>query len=227
MFRKMLAGSTSESIPVLLTNSTTGAGYGGLLFSTIGLAAGYRRQGQSTWTSISLVTMTLGTWVSGGFIVDNPNNPASYELGMPNLAIAAGVEWVQIGVWGATGLAPYQAFFELDAINYQLVSQGLVITKTTNITGFNDIAATAIVSSAAIATDGSGRVTLAPAGLDSITIEAGINPRQALAVIGSAVAGVGGPTTGTYVGMNNSTVRIGFSDNSAGQRTAVTCTPPT
>lgn len=37
--------------------------------------------------------------------------------------------------------------------------------------------------------DGTGRVTLAPAGLDAVTVEAGVNARQALAVIASEAAG--------------------------------------
>jgi hypothetical protein len=121
MFRKMTGGETSQSIPVLLSNNTTGAGYGGLVFNTSGLAAGYRRQGQSTWTTTSpLITAVLGTWTSWGFVADNPNNPASYELGIPNAALAAGVEWVEIGIWGATGLNPYQTFIELDKLPYQV-----------------------------------------------------------------------------------------------------------
>ena len=117
----MMAGATSQSIPITAQNATTGAAYAGLLFNTSGLAANYRQQGQSSWTTITLVTMTLGTWVSGGFILDNPNVAGSYEFGIPNAALAAGagVQWVEIYIYGATALTPIPILIELSAVNFQ------------------------------------------------------------------------------------------------------------
>lgn len=76
-----------------------------------------------------------------------------------------------------------------------------------------------------------GSVVLSSAGLDSILVETGLNARQALSIIGSAVAGllsgvVVGPTTIVLTGLNNSTVRITLSVDGSGNRTAVTLTPP-
>jgi hypothetical protein len=62
----------------------------------------------------------------------------------------------------ATGADPVDDRYEVVAYDPQTVSQGLVLAKTTNITGFNDIAATAVVSGGAIATSNGSvsRVTL-------------------------------------------------------------------
>lgn len=57
-----------------------------------------------------------------------------------------------------SGADPTDALFPVVAYNPQTTSLGLSLAKTTNITGFNDIAATAIVSSGAITTS-SGAVS--------------------------------------------------------------------
>jgi hypothetical protein len=91
-----------------------------------------------------------------------------------------------------------------------------------------------------LATDGSGRVTagtvadkagyaLAAAGLDSITVEPGINARQALSPILAASAGVvTGAGTGTIViqGANGSTSRIVSTTDNAGNRLSVVLALP-
>jgi hypothetical protein len=152
----------------------------------------------------------------------------------PSFVSTTGVN-LPVGAPGAAG-----GLFVAGTNAATIVTGSLTTTFTGNLTGNvggSSVPVNAIVTAingqsppgnwSALSIDALGRIFNAPAGWDSIVIEAGINPRQSLAIIGAAVAGVGGPTTGTYVGMNNSTVRIGFSDNSAGQRTAVTCTPPT
>lgn len=73
-----------------------------------------------------------------------------------------------------------------------------------------------------------GGLTLPAAGLDSIVIESGINLRQAIALIGAAVAGkLGGVDTDTPVfkGMDNNTTRISAVTDDTG-RVTVTLTPP-
>ncbi len=91
-----------------------------------------------------------------------------------------------------------------------------------------------------LATDGVGRViagtvadkvgyTLAAAGLDSITVETGINARQALSPILAASAGViTGAGTGTIViqGANASTSRIVATTDNAGNRLSVVLALP-
>ena len=91
-----------------------------------------------------------------------------------------------------------------------------------------------------LVTDGSGRVTagtiadktgyaLAAAGLDAITVETGINARQALSPILAASAGViTGAGTGTIViqGANTSTSRIVATTDNAGNRLSVVLAAP-
>lgn len=134
MFRKLKAGSTSQSIPIFVqdTTSTTGGGLGSLVYNTASLAAKYRRQGESSWTTISLATMTLGTWTSGGFVTDGGPVTGTYELGIPDAVLAAGAEWAEVVVYGAANMLPVLIFFELDAVNYQ--------SATAFITGVNSLA---------------------------------------------------------------------------------------
>jgi hypothetical protein len=93
---------------------------------------------------------------------------------------------------------------------------------------------------AGLAIDGSGRVAagsvadksgyaLASAGLDAITVESGINVRQALSPILAASAGVvTGAGTGTIViqGANGSTSRIVATTDNAGNRLSVVLSLP-
>jgi hypothetical protein len=73
---------------------------------------------------------------------------------------------------------------------------------------------------------------LAGAGLDAITIESGINARQALVPILAAAAGkvggavAGSPSTVTFTGGNNSTTRITATTDANGNRSAVTLALP-
>ena len=71
--------------------------------------------------------------------------------------------------------------------------------------------------------------SLAAAGLDAITIEAGINARQALSPILAASAGVvAGAGTGVVIikGGNSSVTRITATTDNAGNRSSVTLTIP-
>ena len=74
-----------------------------------------------------------------------------------------------------------------------------------------------------------GQVALAPTGLDAISIENGVNARQALTPILAASAGVLlGAGTGTVIikGGNTPTTRITATTDNAGNRTAVTLSIP-
>lgn len=118
----IVAGSTSQSVGFFAqdTSSSTGAGLA-LTYNAAGLAAKFRRQGSSSWTTITLATMTLGTWVSGGLVADSSGVTGGCELGLPNAAIAdeAGVTWVEVVVYGATNLLPVLITIQLDKVNYQ------------------------------------------------------------------------------------------------------------
>lgn len=79
-------------------------------------------------------------------------------------------------------------------------------------------------------TDAAGRVELQADGLDQIVVETGVNARQALSVIGSALAGVlAGVGTGTITieAMNNAgTVRITCTNDLLGNRNTVVLNLP-
>lgn len=73
------------------TASTSGAGKTGLAYDTATLAASYFRNKAATAVDITLATMTLGTWVSGGFKeVDAVRLPGLYALCLPDAALAVG-----------------------------------------------------------------------------------------------------------------------------------------
>lgn len=120
MKRKILAGTTSLSLPVVIydNTSTTGAGLSGVTHSSSGLVFEYRRQGQSSWTSVTPVSKTLGTYTSGG-IVASGSRAGRYEIDIPDAAVAAGARFVEICIRGVTNMHPVDIEIELDAVNYQ------------------------------------------------------------------------------------------------------------
>ena len=124
MKRKVRAGVTSVSLPIIVydNTSTTGAGLGGLTHTTSGLVLEYRRQGQSTWTQLGvgtgLVSKTLGTFTSGG-IVASGSRTGRYEIDIPDAALAAGARFVEICLRGAANMHPVDIEIELDAVDYQ------------------------------------------------------------------------------------------------------------
>ena len=125
MIRKMYGGSTSEALLILIrdTTSTTGAGLSGITYASAGLVIEYRRAGQSSWTQYTqagstTVSGTLGTPTAGSIVADG-SLAGAYEIGLPNAAFAAGVEWVCVRVYGVTNALAAICFCEVDAINYQ------------------------------------------------------------------------------------------------------------
>ncbi|HVU12177.1 MAG TPA: hypothetical protein VHD90_12910, partial [Phototrophicaceae bacterium] len=84
-------GATSQIVQVYLRNSSTGAGLSGLAYNTSGLTAYYSFNGDTAAHAITLATMTLGTFTSGGFKeVDATNMPGVYQFGIPDAALANG-----------------------------------------------------------------------------------------------------------------------------------------
>jgi hypothetical protein len=118
-YRRIVAGSTSQLIefPVYNSSSTTGGLLTGLAYNTSGLTAYYYREGAAGSISMSLATMTLGTWASLGFVaVDGTNMPGIYQLGIPNAAIATGSGMVTIYLQGATNMVPVVITIELTSV---------------------------------------------------------------------------------------------------------------
>ena len=61
--------------------------------------------------------MTLGTWVSGGFIeMDAANMPGMYQLGIPDAILADGAGSIKIFIKGAANMAPVPIEIQLDAL---------------------------------------------------------------------------------------------------------------
>ena len=120
--QKTTRAKTSRSLPVFIadTSSTTGGGLSGVTSASSGLVLEYRRQNQSTWTSVTAVSKTLGTYVSGGIVADGSLGGA-YEVDFPDAAFAsaAGVEWVALRIRGVANMLPVLIEIELDAVDYQ------------------------------------------------------------------------------------------------------------
>jgi hypothetical protein len=135
MKRKLTAGITSVSLPIFVQDSasTSGAGLAGITHATDGLVVEYRRQGQATWTNITEVTKTLGTWVSGGWVADGSLDGA-YEIDIPNAAFATGARFVLVRAYGVTNMLPVLIEIELDQIDYQ-DSYGAGLAGIANIEG--------------------------------------------------------------------------------------------
>jgi len=118
----IVKGTTSKLVDIFIqdSSSTTGAGLTGLAFNTGSLTAYYYREGAGSAVAITLATMTLGTWATGGFIVvDGTNMPGCYQLGIPNAALATGANSVVIMLKGAANMAPLLLEIELTAIDNQ------------------------------------------------------------------------------------------------------------
>jgi len=118
---KIKRGSTSVRRLIFIadTSSTTGSGLANLVHNSSGLVAYYFAGDLNNEVQITLVTATLGTFTSGGFIaVDNTNMPGWYEIGIPDAALDGGNE-VAIQLRGATNMAPLNIYIELDSVDYQ------------------------------------------------------------------------------------------------------------
>lgn len=148
------AGTASKLLDLFISDSssTTGAGLTGLVFNTASLTAYYYREGAGSATAITLATMTLGTWATGGFVViDGTNMPGCYQLAIPDAAIAAGAKSVIVMLKGATNMAPLVLEVELTATDNQ--------SATAFITGINSLAPPTNWNLTSI--DASGRVDVA------------------------------------------------------------------
>ncbi len=109
-------GKTSKMIEVFIQNSSvaTGAGLTGLVFNSASLTWYYWRNGAGSASSVTLATMTLGTWASGGFKeMDATNMPGWYQLGIPDAALASGADGVVMMLKGATNMAPVNLEIQL------------------------------------------------------------------------------------------------------------------
>lgn len=130
------AGTTSKTLKIFVQNSsvTDGSGLTGLTNASGSLTGYYVREGANAAVSISIVSATLGTFTSGGFIVvDGTNMPGLYEIGIPDAAIAAGANSVVVMYKGAANMAPVVLEIELVAYDpYVATNLGLSAIPTAN-----------------------------------------------------------------------------------------------
>lgn len=163
---KLLRGTTSKLLRVFVQDSsqTDGRGLAALAFGTSGLAWYYIAEGAATATQVTLATMTVGTWATGGFKeVDAINMPGIYEIGVPNAALASGNS-VAMMLRGAANMVPVPIEIELDAVNYQ---------SATNF-GLSALPTASPAASGGLPTvgTGSGQISPASGGVDVQTIKA-------------------------------------------------------
>lgn len=212
--------STSRLVRIFIQDSsqTDGRGLTGLVFGSPGLTAYYIKDGQASATQITLITMTVGTWVSGGFKeVDATNLPGIYELGLPDAAISTGKN-VLVMLKGGTNMVVVPLEIELEAVdNQDTVRYGLTALPnvaagangglpTGNASGQVAVGSTAsgaitsssfasgAIDAAAIATDAIGSAELAATAVSKIqtSVTAG-----AVASVTGAVGSVAGNVTGS------------------------------
>lgn len=114
-------GATSVIGPDIFiqdSTSTTGAGKTGLVFNTSSLTCYYHRNTASASVAVTLATMTLGTFASGGFKeVDATNMPGVYSFCPPDAALASGASRVVFTFAGATGMSSVTLEIELTAFD--------------------------------------------------------------------------------------------------------------
>lgn len=149
-------GATSQIFQIFIANNnvTTGAGLTGLVFNSSGLTAYFHRDTDTTATAISLVTMTVGTYQSGGFKeIDATNMPGWYQFCPPNAALASGAASVGLHLKGATNMADLPIEVDLDAqVDVALWNGTAVSSPATagipdvNVKNMNNVAATPITT---------------------------------------------------------------------------------
>ena len=150
----------------------------------------------STWTTIALVSGTLGTWASGGFVADGALAGA-YELQIPDAICASGARWVAIRLYGAANMLPCLIEIEIDAVNYQdAVKFGLSAVPS------NTVQVNGVAVSTADGTAQAGAAT-------SITL-ATADPAGANAYVDRILTLVGGTGAGQsrYITAYNSTTKV-------------------
>lgn len=118
--------SVKATIEAIDSSVATGAGLGSVAFNSSGITAYYFREGDSSSTAISLVTMTIGTWASGGLIlIDGTNMKGLLQVGLPNACFTA-LGSVVVYIQGVTNLSPIKIEIQVVSFNpYDAVRMGL------------------------------------------------------------------------------------------------------
>lgn len=125
-------GKTSQLARLFIQDSSvaTGAGLTGIAFNSATLTWYYIREGASSATQVTLATMTVGTWATGGFKeIDSTNMPGWYEIGIPDACLATGANSVAMHLKGVTNMAPVPVEIELTAFDLQTATQPVNTTQ--------------------------------------------------------------------------------------------------
>jgi hypothetical protein len=175
---KIKRGTVSKRRLIFIadSSSTTGAGLANLVFNSAGLVAYYYASDLANDVQITLVTATLGTFTSGGFVaVDNTNMPGWYEFGTPDAVLDGGTEAV-IQLRGATNMVPINIYIEIDSVDYQSATN-FGLSKFADIeTDTQDIQSrlpSALISGRINATVGEFQAGLVPANFAALGISSG------------------------------------------------------
>ncbi len=160
------ANVTSKTERIFIQSSivSDGSGLTGLTNGSSGLKGYYIREGASADVAISIVSATLGTWTSGGFVVvDGTNMPGLYEVSIPNAAYSTGANSVTIMYSGATNMVPALLEVEITAVDNTSTGFGLS-NASANVVQVNGAAASAGVAQLGInVVNWNGTVVSAPA----------------------------------------------------------------
>lgn len=92
------AGTTSRTVELILVDST-GARVASQAYTDV--SCYYRREGAASASAITDSSGTLGTYTSGGWSADTVLQV--YQLGVPDAAFAAGVDYVIVGCKDSSG----------------------------------------------------------------------------------------------------------------------------
>lgn len=205
-------GVTSKLIRVFIQNNSvaTGAGLTGLVFNSGSLTAYYIREGDASATAITLATMTVGTWATGGFKeVDATNMPGLYEIGIPNAAIASGSNSVVVMLKGATNMATVILEIQLvdvdlqDTVRFGLTalpnapaeSAGGLYTRGSGVGQINQ-PANGLIDVNTLRWNGTAVATPATAGIPDVNVKNIGNTLQTARDIGASVLLSSGTGTG-------------------------------
>ena len=108
--------AVDQSIDVEILDSTSGTGEGlaGLAYDTANLAGYYHRPGAAP-VEITLATVAVdGAHTDGGFVeLQATNAKGGYRLDLPDAAIATGVAFVTVFLYGASDMAPCRVLIML------------------------------------------------------------------------------------------------------------------
>lgn len=98
-------GSTSKILRFRAFVGATNLPKTDLAWNTSGVQARYTRHGDTAQT-ITLVTATAGSYTSGGLVASNAAG-GEYELHVPNAALVAGADNVDVLVYDGSGSPAY------------------------------------------------------------------------------------------------------------------------